>query len=95
MVTGNYDSFYDEDVFRGDAVDLTDINRVDLQDRRGIFVRIKPKIQNGSSGYLALITNSLFFLCALSGWHIGFFYCLCVHACGRGDGIRMSSERTA
>ena len=67
MVTGNYDGFYDEDVFRGDAVDLTGINRVDLQDRRGIFVRIKPKIQNGSSGYLALITNPLFFLCAFVG----------------------------
>ena len=42
MVTGSFDGFYDEDVFRGDAVDLTGINRVDLQDRRGIFVRIKP-----------------------------------------------------
>ena len=63
MVTGSYDGFHDEDVFRGDAVDLTGINRVDLQDRRGIFVRIKPKIQNGSSGYLALITNPIFFLC--------------------------------
>jgi hypothetical protein len=81
MVTGNYDGFYDEDVFRGDAVDLTGINRVDLQDRRGIFVRIKPKIQNGSSGYLALITNPLFFLCAfvrLAYWLLLLPLCTCM-----------------